>query len=178
MGRIVPETAGDIYLMSMTGAFPPKPLLATPAYEGAAQLSPDGRWMLYQSNASGQPEAYVRRYPELDRAWQVSEGGGGQTRWSRDGREIFYRNGVSMMAASFDGKASGEPVLAPPTGALADAYDFRARDLQPQLRPHSRRSFHPAPPQRGIRTRRDRAALGPGAAPSARRRRTPVIGSR
>src|SRR5262249_23801166 len=85
-GRIQAETSGDISLLSISGKFPPKPLLATPAYEGSAQLSPDGRWLLYQSNSSGQPEVYVRRFPALDREWQVSEGGGVQTRWSRSNR--------------------------------------------------------------------------------------------
>jgi hypothetical protein len=61
--RVQPETAGDIFLMSINGKFPPKPLLATSAYEGGAQLSPDKHWILYQSNETGQPEIYVRRYP-------------------------------------------------------------------------------------------------------------------
>jgi Tol biopolymer transport system component len=59
--RIQPETSGDIFLMSISGKFPPKPLLTTPAFEGDPQLSPDGHWMLYQSNQSGQAEIYVRR---------------------------------------------------------------------------------------------------------------------
>jgi hypothetical protein len=51
----------------MSRAFEPKAQIAGPAYEGGAQLSPDGRWLLYQSNASGQAEIYVPRYPALDR---------------------------------------------------------------------------------------------------------------
>ncbi len=109
--------------MSIDGAYPPKPLVATPAYEGSPHLSPDKRWLVYQSNASGQPEIYVRRYPELDRAWPVSEGGGVQVRWSPTGREIFYRGGGQMMAVAFDGKGS-EPVLGRPTALFADVYDF------------------------------------------------------
>lgn len=93
---IRPGTAGDVFLLSISGACEPKPLIVTPAYEGGAQLSPDGRWLLYQSDASGQPEIYVRRYPALDRQWQVSEGGGVQARWSRSSREIFYRSGQRM----------------------------------------------------------------------------------
>ena len=41
--RIRPKTAGDIMLLSRSGKFEPKPLVATPTYEGGAQLSPDGR---------------------------------------------------------------------------------------------------------------------------------------
>jgi len=55
-----------ILVLSISGKFQPKPLLVTPAYEGGAQLSPDGRWMVYQSNETGQPEIYVRRYPALE----------------------------------------------------------------------------------------------------------------
>ena len=123
--RIRPETSGDIFLMSISGAFEPKPLIVTPAYEGGAQLSPDGRWLLYQSDASGRPEIYVRRYPALDRQWQVSEGGGVQARWSRNSREIYYRSGQRIVAAALD--ASGaEPVFGKPVALFADDYDFGA----------------------------------------------------
>ena len=99
--------------MSIGGAFEPKALVATPAYEGGAQLSPDGRWLLHQSDASGRPEIDVRRYPSLDRQWPVSDGGGVQARWSWNTGEIYYRSGGRLVAASLD--ASGaEPVFGKP----------------------------------------------------------------
>jgi eukaryotic-like serine/threonine-protein kinase len=123
--RIQPETSGDIFLMSKSGSFPPRSLVVTPAYEGGPQLSPDGRWLLYQSDASGQPEIYVRRFPALDRQWPVSEGGGVQTRWSPTDREIYYRNGRSLMAVPFD--ASGaEPVFGKPAALFPDEYEMGA----------------------------------------------------
>ena len=121
--RLRPGTGGDIHLMSIDGTFPPKPLVATPAYEGSPHLSPDRRWLVYQSNESGRPEIYVRRFPELDRAWPVSEAGGVQARWNPSGREIYYRGSGKMMAVAFDGRG-GEPVLGRPTALFADAYDF------------------------------------------------------
>jgi serine/threonine-protein kinase len=121
--KIRPETAGDVFAYSLTGAFPPREPIATPAYEGGPELSPDRRWLVYQSNESGAPEIYVRRYPELDRAWQVSEGGGAQVRWSRDGREIYYRGGGEIMAASFDGSGAA-PHLGRPTALFVDEFDF------------------------------------------------------
>jgi hypothetical protein len=121
--RLMPGTGGDLYLFSISGAFPPKPLVETPAYEGSPHLSPDKRWLAYQSNASGQPEVYVRRYPELDRPWPVSEGGGVQVRWSPTGRELYYRGGGRLMAVSFDG-SRGEPSLGRPVPLFADVYDF------------------------------------------------------
>jgi len=121
--RIRPETSGDVFLMSISGAFEPRPLIVTPAYDGGPQLDPDGRWLLYQSNASGQHEIYVRPYPELDRQWQVSEGGGVQARWSRGGREIYYRSGQHVVAVSFDGSGA-EPTLGTPKALFRDDYEF------------------------------------------------------
>jgi Tol biopolymer transport system component len=109
--------------MSISGAFEPKPLIVTPAYEGGPQLAPDGRWLLYQSNTSGHAEIYVRRYPALDRQWQVSTGGGVQARWSRNGKEIYYRSDKHIVAVPMD--ASGaEPAFGKPTALFADEYDF------------------------------------------------------
>jgi eukaryotic-like serine/threonine-protein kinase len=121
--RIRPDTSGDVLLMSTSGAFEPKPLVASPAYDGGPELSPDGRWLLYQSNVSGRHEIYVRRYPELDRPWQASQGGGVQARWSQDGREIYYRNGHEFSAVSFDGSGV-EPALGKPQALFRDDYEL------------------------------------------------------
>ena len=53
-------------------------------------VSPDGRWLLYDSNESGQQEVYVTTFPRAERKWQVSVAGGEQPRWTRDGTEIVY----------------------------------------------------------------------------------------
>ena len=67
----------------------------------------------------------MRRYPDLDRQWQVSDGGGIQVRWSRNMREIYYRSGRSVVAAAFN--VSGkEPVFGKPLTLFTDAYDFGA----------------------------------------------------
>jgi eukaryotic-like serine/threonine-protein kinase len=121
--RILPKTSGDIYLMSISGKFPPKPLITTSAYDGGPQLSPDGKWLLYQSNESGQAEIYVRQYPALDRQWQVSESGGMQPRWNSTTSEIYYRNGKNMMAVAFDSSGK-EPTFGKPNKLFADQYDF------------------------------------------------------
>jgi serine/threonine-protein kinase len=55
-----------------------------------AAVSPDGRWMAYQSNVSGRIEIYVERYPALGNRQQISTGGGVLPLWSRDGRELFF----------------------------------------------------------------------------------------
>jgi eukaryotic-like serine/threonine-protein kinase len=120
--RTQPATSGDVYLLSLSGSFPARPLVSTPAYEGGAELSPDGHWLAYVSNESGKPDVLVRRFPELDRQWEVSEGGGGQLHWSASGREIYYRGRDSMMAVPFDGRAS-VPVMGKPLPLFRDEYD-------------------------------------------------------
>jgi serine/threonine-protein kinase len=76
-------------------------LLSNPKfYEQAAALSPDGRWLAYQSDESGNSEIYVRPFPDVDRrTWQVSAGGGAQPKWSPDGRELYYRTPGNLMVA-------------------------------------------------------------------------------
>jgi serine/threonine-protein kinase len=59
--------------------------------ESGGEVSPDGRWLAYDSNESGRPEVYVRPFPNIDTGHsQVSNGGGRRSAWSRDGRELFY----------------------------------------------------------------------------------------
>ena len=57
-----------------------------------AEFSPDGRWLAYCSNESGQMEVYVRPFPSGDGKWQISNGLGREPRWSPDGSELFYRS--------------------------------------------------------------------------------------
>jgi len=61
-------------------------------YGGA--ISPDGKWLAYESRESGRSEVYVRQLPSGPGKWQISSQGGIQPRWSGDGRELFFRSGV------------------------------------------------------------------------------------
>ena len=86
-------------------------ILYGPTNEGNAEVSPDGRWIAYDSDESGQFEIYVRPYPDAYAGgrWQISSGGGKQPLWSRDGRELFYRD--------FDGALLAASVTLTPTFA-------------------------------------------------------------
>ena len=54
-------------------------------------FSPDGKWIAYESDETGQPEIYVRSFPlEAGGKWQISTVGGEQPTWRRDGKELFY----------------------------------------------------------------------------------------
>jgi eukaryotic-like serine/threonine-protein kinase len=98
----------DIGLVSANGDSPEgkpgldvRPLLQTMYGERNPALSPDGRWLAYESDESGRAEIYVRPFPDVDAGrWQVSTGGGVQAAWARSGRELFYRNGPALMAVA------------------------------------------------------------------------------
>ena len=77
-----------------------QPLLATSANEYSPALSPDGEWLAYVSDRSGSPEVYVGPFADPSRAVQVSTAGGSEPRWRRDGGELYFRTGPSMMAAA------------------------------------------------------------------------------
>ncbi len=68
----------------------PVVVVGTPAAEVFGKVSPDGRWLAYMSDESGQMQAFVRSMTGSGGRWQVSEGPGSGPRWIRDGREIMY----------------------------------------------------------------------------------------
>ena len=58
--------------------------------QDAAQFSPDGQWIAYESNESGRFEIYAQSFPDARSKWQVSTGGGIFPRWHPGGKELFY----------------------------------------------------------------------------------------
>jgi eukaryotic-like serine/threonine-protein kinase len=66
------------------------PFLAGKASETNGQISPDGKWVAYASNETGDWEVYVTTFLNPVGKWQVSRGGGTEPRWRGDGKEIFY----------------------------------------------------------------------------------------
>jgi Tol biopolymer transport system component len=92
------ETRGDLKVLPLAGDRRPRTFIATPYEEGGGVFSPDGRWVAYTSDESGLKEIHVAAFPDASRRYRVSSGGGSQPRWSRDGRELFYVSGKSMMS--------------------------------------------------------------------------------
>jgi dipeptidyl aminopeptidase/acylaminoacyl peptidase/predicted Ser/Thr protein kinase len=95
--RQTSDTSGDIYVLDLHGEAKPRVVVSTPAYEGGSQFSPDGRWIVYASDESGQMQVYVRPYPGPGQKVTVSTQGGTQPVWNRNGRELFYRHVDKMM---------------------------------------------------------------------------------
>jgi serine/threonine-protein kinase len=88
-----------------------KPLVPSSFAESNAEVSPDGRWLTYQSNNSGSLEVYLRPFPNpAVGQWQVSRGGGTEPLWSRDSRELFYRSASgAVMRVPIDPRSPTPP---------------------------------------------------------------------
>jgi eukaryotic-like serine/threonine-protein kinase len=93
----------DLHALATDGTGRVEPIIHGPGNDLTADVSPDGRWIAYDSDEAGQLEVYVRPYPNAYAGgrWQISSGGGKQALWSRDGRELFFRDysGALMSAA-------------------------------------------------------------------------------
>jgi Tol biopolymer transport system component len=103
-GVISPGTKSDVWAIS-TADRKAAPVLDTIYSEAVAALSPDGKWLAFQSDQSGRNEVYVEPFEGATagtrRRWLVSLGGGGLPRWRGDGSEMFYMtSGGRMMAVS------------------------------------------------------------------------------
>jgi Tol biopolymer transport system component len=91
----------DLWMLPLLGDDrKPTLYLQTEFNESQARFSPDGHFVAYASNASGKSEVYVQPFPTASGGkWQVSQGGGNQPRWRRDGKELYYISADSKMMA-------------------------------------------------------------------------------
>jgi serine/threonine-protein kinase len=120
-GRQHRVNRNDLWVMSRSGD--PQALVATPANEPHATLSPDDRWIAYTSDESGAREVQVRPFPNADAGkWVVSVNGGVAPVWSPNGRELFYMNGTSMMSVAVDAR-SGSFRFAAPTVLFSGPFE-------------------------------------------------------
>ena len=111
-----PQSGRTVSILTLTGSsselaagrVKTEPLLQSPADQQNGEISPNGRWIAYQSNESGRSEIYVRPFPNVDRGrWPISPSGGSRPAWARNGRELFYLDG--------DGYLTSAPVAATAT---------------------------------------------------------------
>jgi Tol biopolymer transport system component len=91
-----PKTANDVWALPLAGDRKPFAVLQTPFGEGHPQISPDGKWLAYESNETGRSEIYVQSFPPGAGKWQISSNGGQFSRWRRDGKELFYMDAVTF----------------------------------------------------------------------------------
>ena len=108
-----PPRGIDIYTVALSGERKPQPFLTTFANETAPAFSPDGKWLAYESNGTGRNEVYVTPFPGGGAQYQVSTGGGERPLWRRDGKEIYYREGLRVMAVEVRTKADSLELSTP-----------------------------------------------------------------
>jgi serine/threonine-protein kinase len=84
----------DILAVPLTGNRTVTPLVTGPYTESLPRLSPNGKWLAYQSNETDRFEIYVRPFPGSGARVQVSDSGGTEPIWGRDGRTLYYRGPV------------------------------------------------------------------------------------
>jgi serine/threonine-protein kinase len=90
----------DLYAIPLEGNTTPKPLLETAANESDPAISPDQRWMAYESSEGGDQRVYVRPFNQPGGRWVVTTGLGYDPRWTPDGRGLIYGDGTGIWLAS------------------------------------------------------------------------------
>ena len=117
------NSGSDLAVVRLDQRSEPTRLIEAPDIQTNAEVSPDGRWLAYESGESGQREIIVRPFPNVDAGrWQISTNGGQRPVWARSGRELFYDGvrDVGMTAVSITGGATftyGNPTKLFPTTA-------------------------------------------------------------
>jgi Tol biopolymer transport system component len=103
----------DIWALPLDGDRKPFSVVQTSFEDRHAQFSPDGHWIAYESNETGQFEIYVQRFPGPGGRQRISTAGGAQVRWRHDGRELFY--------VALDGRLMAVPIRFAADGQTVDA---------------------------------------------------------
>ena len=125
----------DMFAWDVQGEGEPIPLQPTKFNDTVPMVSPDGQWLAWAGDDSGQWEIYVTPFPGGGRKWQISDGGD-WPRWSRDGSEIFYLTAEgTLMATKVDGSGDTFQV-----GATETLFELGTLQRRLRLRCDSRRS--------------------------------------
>ncbi len=138
--QVTPKGASSVVQFPLKAASaaqrPAEPLVQTATGLMNVEMSPDGRFVAYQSDESGTFEIYVRPYPNTnDARWQVSAGGGVQPAWARNGRELFFMDPAGALTSVAVQTAGGTFTSGKPVVVVQKKYStplpFRAYDVSP-----------------------------------------------
>ena len=94
-----PKTKSDLWVLPLTGERKPFLFLQTPFEERGGRLSPDGRWIAYESDDQGRNEISVQPFPASGGKWQISTTGGIHPRWRADGKELYFISNDNKLMA-------------------------------------------------------------------------------
>ena len=134
------KTKWDLWLLPMSGERKPFPLLRSEFNETLGHVSPDGKWLAYTSDETGNEQVYVQHLvgrsgsggveKTSNGKWRISTDGGTQPRWRADGKELFYLNGDRKVMSTIV-KMSPNFEAAIPTELFASAVDISDYDVTP-----------------------------------------------
>ena len=110
----------DVWTLDMEADNDAPPLIESRFHESMARISPDGRYLAYVSDESGGNEVYLQRFPELGGKRQISNGGGQEPAWGRDGRKLYYRSPTHVMAV--DVRLGPDIEISAPVSLIADNF--------------------------------------------------------
>ena len=158
-------TANDLMTLTLDKDHQVKPLLQTPFAESNGEISPDGRWLAYESNDSGQFQISVRPFPHVNNGhWQVSTSGGMQPLWARDGHELFYRALTGgLMGVRVEPGTTW--TASPPTTVLDGPYFFG--ETFAGVSAYSSRSYDASPDGKRFLMIKEGSAAGQAVAPAS-----------
>ena len=117
------ETGYDLMVKELGTASQARALVRTPSLEAGARLHPSGRWIAYATNVTGRSDVFVTAFPGSGVRIPVTVDGGREPVWSRDGRELFFRQGTRMLAVSV---IPGDPIRFTAPKVLFDEPYFEA----------------------------------------------------
>ena len=145
------DSGSDLAWVRGAGKGPIEPLLASRFNEEFPAVSPDGRWLAFVSNQSGQNQVYIRSLTGAGDQVQVSLTGGTEPGWSRDGRELFYRTAAGLGSQFIVASVGVSPVLEVkarrtlfPVSDMVTATPHRNWDVSPEGQSFAMVRFNPA----------------------------------
>ena len=108
------RTGWDLWTVPVDGHGEPTPFLQTESDEAQGKFSPNGLWIAYASDESGQREVYIRAFSQANRKLKASAAGGHLPRWSSDGSELFFVDLEGVINVIGVTHQDGSIVLGPP----------------------------------------------------------------
>ncbi len=107
IGQTHAQTRDDLWVVPQAGGTKPRAYAAGSFNQTHGAFSPDGRWIAYASDESGQSEIYIDSFPEPGTRIRVTTAGGTEPRWRRDSSALFFRRGSEVHVA----RLLGQPPL-------------------------------------------------------------------
>ena len=127
-----PASSWDVKTVTLDDERIVEPLLETHFGERRASLSPDGRWMAYQSDEPGEDNVFVRPFPDVDGGkWQASPDGGTSPIWARDGTALFFSKRQAVTRVDVDTEATFSASVPELLFEGPYALDVRSYDVAP-----------------------------------------------